>query len=63
MMKGKEAWCLEINTGPEISPYYAGQFAKGFKWIIEKDDRSFIEPGKTNSYKSYIHPALEGQPN
>ena len=57
--KGKKAYVLEINTGPEITPYYGHQFAKGIRYMIERNDRSFIEPAAERSYRSYIHPALE----
>lgn len=58
IMIGNNAYCLEINTAPQLSPYYAGQFAKGLRYIIEKDKRDFIPPAAANNYQSYIHPAL-----
>lgn len=55
----QRAYCLEINTGPQITPYYAKCFAKAFDYIVEKG-RDLI-PVTGDTWKHYIHPAISSE--
>lgn len=60
MEKNGRAYFLEINTAPEVWPYYGQKFAQVFKYMIEE---SFIGKGKRltvtgATWKHFIHPAV-----
>jgi len=57
MTKDGVAYCLEVNSGPLVSPYYGKQLAKGIRWIIENDCRENLAFGG-DSIKHFIHPAI-----
>ena len=55
------AYCLEVNSGPLMSPYYGAQIAKAIKWIIDNDHRTILPVGTKQDgfmWKNYVHPAL-----
>lgn len=54
-----QAYCLEVNTAPHLTPYYARCFAKAFEYIIDHGKDSIPVTGE--SWKHYIHPAISGE--
>lgn len=55
--KDGKAYFLEINTAPEVWPYYGGRFADVIKWMIEVG-REAIKVDNFNNWKNVIHPAI-----
>lgn len=51
------AYFLEINTAPEVWPYYGERFADVFKWMIEKS-RDTIKVKDFKNWKNVIHPGI-----
>lgn len=62
MEKAGRAYFLEINTAPEVWPYYGQRFADIFKWMIKKATgaaaREPIVVKNFKDWKSMIHPAI-----
>jgi glutathione synthase/RimK-type ligase-like ATP-grasp enzyme len=56
----KNAYVLEINTAPELTPYYMETFVKGFDYILQngKDKIPITGTSGSRSFKNYIHPVL-----
>jgi glutathione synthase/RimK-type ligase-like ATP-grasp enzyme len=55
--KDNKAYALEINTAPEVWPYYGERFAAAFKYMIEKGhDR--LKTAKFGDWKDMAHPSL-----
>jgi glutathione synthase/RimK-type ligase-like ATP-grasp enzyme len=59
--KGK-AYALEINTGPEVTPYYIKCIAKCFDYIVKNKSgkRMPTEEADFKDWKKLIHPAIGG---
>lgn len=55
--KDDKAYFLEINTAPEVWPYYGERFADVIKWMIEKG-RETIKVNNFKNWKNTIHPAI-----
>lgn len=55
--KDGKAYFLEINTAPEVWPYYGERFADVIKWMIEKG-RETIKVNNFKDWKNTIHPAI-----
>lgn len=55
--KDGKAYFLEINTAPEVWPYYGARFADVIKWMIEKG-RETIKVKNFKDWKNTIHPAI-----
>lgn len=53
------AYVLEINTAPEVTPYYGKCLSKAFKYLIDKN-REVPARTEGSSWKNYIHPAIGG---
>lgn len=60
MEKNGRAYFLEINTAPEIWPYYGQKFAQVFKYMIANQKIGYENrfPVTGTTWKHYIHPAL-----
>lgn len=56
MDKEGNAYTLEINTAPFLTPYYAQKIGQCFKWIVEKG-RDHFPAVEIKNYKDAIHPA------
>ena len=59
MTKGTDSYVLEINTGPQLTPYYMKKFAQAFDYIIE-NGRDVI-PVSGSTWKHLIHPATSSE--
>lgn len=57
IVKDGKAYFLEINTAPEVWPYYGERFADVIKYIINVS-RDRIKTVFTKDWKNYIHPAI-----
>ncbi len=56
-LSSPRAYVLEINTAPELTPYYRKTFTKYFDYVVQNGRQSFpITQG--HGYKGYIHPAV-----
>lgn len=55
-----EAFTLEINTAPAVTPYYAKTIGKAFKWIVEHG-RDHIPAQAQHGYLGVIHPAVSNR--
>lgn len=55
-LTGPEDYVLEINTAPELTPYYMKCFVKAFDYIVKNGTKVF-EYDKS-SWKGLIHPAI-----
>lgn len=55
----KKAYVLEINTAPELTPYYLKSMTKCFDYIVKngKDQMNYSD----ESWKHQIHPAISGE--
>lgn len=53
---GNRAYVLEINTAPELTPYYGKTLGLCLKYMVEKGSDRLDVDGTT--WKDYIHPAL-----
>lgn len=51
-----QSYVLEINTAPEVTPYYLKCLTKAFDYIV-KNGNQFIESDDV-SWKTLIHPAI-----
>lgn len=59
MVKNGVPYCLEINTAPEVWPYYGKRLGECLKWAIENNpDRETIKCQGYDDWKKIIHPAL-----
>lgn len=60
--KAGKAYFLEINTAPEVWPYYGQRFADVFKWMFKKGTgakaREPIAIKNFKDWKNLIHPAI-----
>lgn len=59
MTKSSDSYVLEINTGPQLTPYYMKKFAQAFDYIIE-NGREVI-PVSGSTWKHLIHPATSSE--
>lgn len=57
IIKGDNAYALEINTAPEVWPYYGECFAKAFQYMI-KNGKKRLSVTDYSSWKNTIHPSL-----
>ncbi len=55
---GDKAYMLEINTAPEVWPYYGERLAAAFKYMIEKGKKRLDPLVKWDEWKDYKHPSL-----
>lgn len=53
-----KAYVLEINTAPEVTPYYGKCLGKSIDHMIRNDSYDVIPVGQCGTWKSYIHPAI-----
>ncbi len=51
------AYVLEINTAPEVWPYYGERFAAAFQYII-KNGKDRLKVKDYTSWKDMMHPSL-----
>lgn len=51
---------LEINTAPEVTPYYGKRIANTFDYIV-KNGRDQILVTGSSSWRNYIHPAVSNE--
>lgn len=51
------AYVLEINTAPELTPYYMKTFVKCFDYIIE-NGKNQLPITNNQTWKHFIHPAV-----
>ena len=51
------AWVLEINTAPELTPYYMKSITKCFDYIV-RNGRGTLPIIAPETWKGYIHPAI-----
>ena len=58
IMKDGKAYFLEVNTAPEVWPYYGKRLAAAFHYCIERNNKLRIFVDKENGWKSYAHPTL-----
>lgn len=56
MTLGDKAYCLEVNTAPEITPYVGKCYGQAFEWLV-KNGKDALPVGPGNDFKSYIHPS------
>lgn len=56
------AWVLEINTAPELTPYYLKSITKCFDYIVE-NGKGMIPVSNFNDWKNIIHPAISNMAN
>lgn len=56
IIKGDKAYMLEINTAPEVWPYYGERLAEAFKYIIEKG-RDRLPVKNYKDWRNAIHPS------
>lgn len=52
------AWVLEINTAPELTPYYLKSMTKCFDYIVENGKDYLPIIAASDSWKYFIHPAI-----
>lgn len=55
--KEGNAFTLEINTGPEVTPYYAKTICKCFDYIVE-NGKETIPVTDYSTWKNVMHPAV-----
>jgi len=53
------AYVLEINTAPEVTPYYGKTIAKAFNYMVQNGRDPIQVTGRT--WKHFIHPALTSE--
>lgn len=58
IIKGKNAYALEINTAPEVWPYYGERLADAFKYIV-KHGKDRLKVKNYADWHDMIHPCLE----
>lgn len=58
IVKDGKAYFLEINTAPEVWPYYGERFADVISWMINGDKRKTIPVKNWKDWKNLIHPAI-----
>jgi len=56
--KDGKAYFLEVNTAPEVWPYYGARLADAFKYMMDGDKRKTIPVKDYKSWKSLIHPSI-----
>lgn len=59
IVKDGIAYVLEINTAPEVTPYYGKCLSKAFRYLVDHD-REVPQVTEWTSWKHYIHPAIGG---
>ena len=57
IIKGNKSYALEINTAPEVWPYYGQCFALAFKYMIA-NGKERIKTTKWNDWHDLIHPCM-----
>lgn len=55
--KGDKAYALEINTAPEVWPYYGERFAAAFKYMIDNGHKR-LNVKNYSDWKDMAHPSL-----
>ena len=57
IVKDGKAYTLEINTGPEVTPYYIECISKCFDYIV-KNGKDQLPTDKFLNWRDVIHPAI-----
>lgn len=58
IMKDDKAYFLEVNTAPEVWPYYGERLAQAFKYAFEKGKQRLKVNLKGKDWSDFAHPTL-----